>query len=698
MVGGVVVIPATPVGGSSPPAINSVGLGADYDDSQAQHFTLTEIDTYTRPYVITPPVGTTNYPGETVSLSVFAGGYPNPTYQWQLNSSNLLTATTASLVVSNLASSNSGTYTVIISNSLGSVASAVEVLVAPPVTNIIYQDSFSGSGALNGRTPDTAGTQPWIAAANWTVGSGVATATAAAGGADAYLPFIPSAGKVYTLSAYLNDAGASAWLALGYTGADPTTGEWYNAADPVGWVLQSAGGGPDDYYIGPGLGATGQIGTGPATFATILDTRPTLPQNWTVSYQVNGVTELAATAIGTSPTINYVGLGEYSNDVVMASNLILSVTYAPTAPYFVTQPQSPYSFYPAGGAVTLSALGGGGASPLTYQWLQNSSSVSGATTASLALSPLAATNSGTYEIVISDNVSSVTSAPVVLDVVVPLTNTLYEDNFTGPVGPLNGRTPDTVGTNQWVASAYWSTDGTSNAVVDAGDTISTGPDAFLPFVPLQGRIYTLSVTLGNTSVSGDWIAMGYGAKDPTEGNWLEDDTHTGEFVDPVGWIITFTDYGGDANYFFLGPGTGGIEGISYPYGPELFTSILDTRASLPGDWTFTAIVSSTGVNGATNSFGPQAFGGTGPAIAYVGLTDYEGVTPITADAFTLIEQFAPPVLTISVSGSHGILTWNEGVLESATQLNGTWSAVAGAVSPYTISFSGTQKFYRVVTQ
>ena len=170
------------------------------------------------------------------------------------------------------------------------------------------------------------------------------------------MPFIPSAGKVYTLSAYLDDAGASAWLALGYTKADPTTGLWYptTAADPVGWVLQSAGGGADDYYIGPILGASGQIGTGPATFATILDTRPTLPQNWTISYQVNGVTMLSATAIGTSPTINYVGLGEYSNDVVMASNFTLSMTYAPTALYFVTQPQVPYSFYPIGGAVTLS--------------------------------------------------------------------------------------------------------------------------------------------------------------------------------------------------------------------------------------------------------------------------------------------------------------------------------------------------------
>jgi hypothetical protein len=74
---------------------------------------------------------------------------------------------------------------------------------AQTVTNTIYQDQFSGSGALNGRTPDTAGSNQWVAAVNWTVGSGVATATAASGGADAYLSFVPVAGNVYTLSAFL---------------------------------------------------------------------------------------------------------------------------------------------------------------------------------------------------------------------------------------------------------------------------------------------------------------------------------------------------------------------------------------------------------------------------------------------------------------------------------------------------------------
>ncbi len=143
MVVGVVVVPAAPVGGSYPPVINSVALGADNDESLAQDFTLTEIDTYTRPYVITPPAGATNYPGETVSLSVFAGGYPNPTYQWQLNSSNLSAGTSNTLIVSNLASSNSGIYAVIISNSVGSVTSAVEVLVAP-ATYTIYEDNFTG--------------------------------------------------------------------------------------------------------------------------------------------------------------------------------------------------------------------------------------------------------------------------------------------------------------------------------------------------------------------------------------------------------------------------------------------------------------------------------------------------------------------------------------------------------------------------
>ena len=58
----------------------------------------------------------------------------------------------------------------------------------------------------------------------------------------------------------------------------------------------------------------------------------------------------------------------------------------------------------------------------------------------------------------------------------------------------------------------------------------------------------------------------------------------------------------------------------------------------------------------------------------------------------------PITLIIRVSGNQAILSWPGGTLQSAGQLNGPYSNVTGASSPYTNALSGTQKYYRVQAQ
>jgi hypothetical protein len=70
-------------------------------------------------------------------------------------------------------------------------------------------------------------------------------------------------------------------------------------------------------------------------------------------------------------------------------------------------------------------------------------------------------------------------------------------------------------------------------------------------------------------------------------------------------------------------------------------------------------------------------------------TTYSGVT----NTITL-----PITLTIRVSGANAILTWPGGTLQSASQLNGPYSNVTGATSPYTNTISGAQQYYRVQAQ
>ncbi|HTV41750.1 MAG TPA: DUF2341 domain-containing protein [Candidatus Sulfotelmatobacter sp.] len=58
----------------------------------------------------------------------------------------------------------------------------------------------------------------------------------------------------------------------------------------------------------------------------------------------------------------------------------------------------------------------------------------------------------------------------------------------------------------------------------------------------------------------------------------------------------------------------------------------------------------------------------------------------------------PIRLTIQLSGDHVILNWPEGTLQSASQVNGPYSNVSGATPPYTNNVSAAPLFYRVQAQ
>ncbi len=52
-------------------------------------------------------------------------------------------------------------------------------------------------------------------------------------------------------------------------------------------------------------------------------------------------------------------------------------------------------------------------------------------------------------------------------------------------------------------------------------------------------------------------------------------------------------------------------------------------------------------------------------------------------------------ITFQVTGNQLTLTWPKGTLQSATQINGPYTDVIGATSPYPINTTGPQQFYRV---
>jgi hypothetical protein len=86
------------------------------------------------PVILTPPSSAWANLGSTVDLQVFASGSPAPVYQWLFNGSNLIAGATSSLLeLTDIQHSQSGAYSVVVSNSLGAVTSAPALVYAPAV-------------------------------------------------------------------------------------------------------------------------------------------------------------------------------------------------------------------------------------------------------------------------------------------------------------------------------------------------------------------------------------------------------------------------------------------------------------------------------------------------------------------------------------------------------------------------------------
>ncbi|HEY3760201.1 MAG TPA: pectinesterase family protein [Verrucomicrobiae bacterium] len=88
-----------------------------------------------QPYITTQPAGETVAATQNAAFSVSAGGVPDPTYQWTFDGTNLVGQTGSMLDVTNASGLNIGTYAVIVSNSVSSIASTnVALTVTEPTT------------------------------------------------------------------------------------------------------------------------------------------------------------------------------------------------------------------------------------------------------------------------------------------------------------------------------------------------------------------------------------------------------------------------------------------------------------------------------------------------------------------------------------------------------------------------------------
>ncbi|HSY20212.1 MAG TPA: immunoglobulin domain-containing protein [Candidatus Acidoferrales bacterium] len=180
-----------------------------------------------------------------------------------------------------------------------------------------------------------------------------------------------------------------------------------------------------------------------ATFSVVATGTAPLSYQWSIngtnltnSAHLGGATTatLTVTNLVATDAGNYQVLVSNSHGTATSSNAALTVLFPPA----ITNP-------PAAQTVILSSnttftVQAGGTAPLGYQWKRNGTNlvnggrVSGATNATLNLSNIQTNDAAPYQVVVTNNYGSATSAPVALTVLVPVTLTTQPTNQTVYVG------------------------------------------------------------------------------------------------------------------------------------------------------------------------------------------------------------------------------------------------------------------------
>ncbi|HEY5909399.1 MAG TPA: immunoglobulin domain-containing protein [Verrucomicrobiae bacterium] len=367
------------------------------------------------PTILTQPLSQALWPGSRVDdLCVKAIGTAPLHYQWRFNATNILPqATNACLSIGTVQASNVGSYTVVVTNFYGSVTSlaAVVSLGVPPSITVQPTDQVLAVGGNATLTVGAAGSEPlryqWRSSGISLPGQTNTSLTVISAGLSdagpytvvitntfgstnsgpARLLFAPT---VYAQpSNVLARIGSPASLCVGVAGTEPLRFGWlFNTAIPL------SGGTNACYTIGSVQ--PGDVGT-----YTLRITND------------YGVAVSAPVTLNLLPSILTQPAGQ---SVLVGSNVIFSVAAVETD---------------------------------SYQWRFNGAGIPGATSSAYVFGPVGFTNSGLYDVVLSNRFGLTISAGARLEVVLPFT--ISGQVFFGTNG-LGGVTV-TAGTNSALTDA-----------------------------------------------------------------------------------------------------------------------------------------------------------------------------------------------------------------------------------------------------
>ena len=398
------------------------------------------------PVFTTTPQSQTVFLGSNVTFTAVASGAAPLSYQWLFNGTNVISgATSASLTLTNVATNQSGAYTLVVTNSFGAASATANLTVSPPLPAqyVIGQWPVNeGSGiTLYNDSPDTANWGMTLQGNPALWGYWQPGAYAFAQGNNNAETALTSAaawtsGDNLTLQADFNVCGnvhdsGTVWVGGAIFGG----GYFISGGNSAGFntyafyaVVNTANpAAPYAEFDVAGLGYWRQalpasvcnpaVNGGWNTVQWVITNNPQA-NSMTVQFLLNGAAVGGVVNIsggymqdfaevpGYMGTKFYIGAAADSGYYAFQGsirNVSLATVLSPV-PVFTTTP--PNQIVLPGTNVTFTAVASGTA-PLSYQWLFNGTNViGGATSASLTLTNVSSSQSGAYTLVVSNGLGA----------------------------------------------------------------------------------------------------------------------------------------------------------------------------------------------------------------------------------------------------------------------------------------------------
>ncbi len=388
------------------------GMGGHAGSGLKLDLALRQLLTQSLPVVLVHPLGSTNQIGGSAALSVLAAGSEPLTYQWRKDGQPLSGATNSSLIFGNLAVADSGTYSVVVSNALGSVTSQGAGLLVLNEASLVLPNIYehTDDGYNSGHLDE------------------VNTRWQTVYGADQFpqhpitiheIRYRPSrvSGKAFSttiqnlqinLSTSQKAPNALSRTFAENLGTDDTV--VFHGAITLSSGFVSTPAGPKEFDIVIPLATP--FFYNPAAGNLLLDLRN--PDGSSMASRIDAGTSQSDSASRVwSRVPDLVALTGDNNAEIIQIRYSTEPT-SPTAPIILVQPIGSTNDVGSSASLAVTAYG---SAPLAYQWRKDGQPLAGATNSSLALLALQVNQAGSYSVVVTNALGSVTSSNALVAVV-----------------------------------------------------------------------------------------------------------------------------------------------------------------------------------------------------------------------------------------------------------------------------------------